>query len=123
MYRLRAGAVEAADMTAPVESAVASLRHLLDPGLVSSSTAQQLTAVQSRRGTVTGPFRRADRPGFAIVRAKIRRLLEVHQVLTRGEFMRRIFRLEVPRVGSVRRPIAALVGVDHSGGAIKTVLQ
>lgn len=37
--------------------------------------------------------------------------------------MSRVFRLQVPGVGSVRGAVASLVGIDYSGCTIKPVLQ
>lgn len=57
------------------------------------------------------------------MRAKVGRLLEVDQVTGRGRLVRRVLRLQVPRLGPVRGPIAALVGVNHAGGAVEPVLE
>lgn len=37
--------------------------------------------------------------------------------------MSRVLGLQVPGVGAVRGAVAALVGVDHSGGPVEAVLQ
>lgn len=37
--------------------------------------------------------------------------------------MRWVLGLQVPRLGPVRSPVAALVGVDHAGGAIEAVFE
>lgn len=108
-------------MAAPVESAVTSLSDLLNPGLIPSPTAQQLTAIQRWRGTVAGALRCPKRTYFAVVGAEIGRFFKVDEVLRRREFVSRVLRLEVARVSSVRCPVAAFIGVHHSGSTIKTV--
>ena len=123
MYSLCTGAVQTADVTAPVESAVAALSDQLRPGLEPAPAAQQLTAVQGGRGAVAGPPRRARRARLAVVRAEVRRLLKVHQVLGGGRFVGRVLGLQVSGIGAVGGAVASLVGVHHPGGAVEAVLQ
>lgn len=123
MQCLGAGAVEAADVAAPVEGAVAPLRHLLCPGLVTSTTAKEFAPVQPRRRAIAGPARRDVRGRLASVRAEVGRLLKVDQVAGRGWLVRRVLRLQVARFSTVRGTVAALVGIDHAGGAVEAVLE
>jgi len=120
---VRTGAVQTADVTAPVESAVAAFSDHLRSGLEASSAAQQLAAVQGGRGAVASSPGRPQRPRLAAVRAEVWRLLKVHQVLGGGRLVRRVFGLQVSRVGPVGGAVAALVGVHHPGGAVEAVLQ
>lgn len=123
MQRHRAGAVQAADMAAPVEGAVATLSHALCPGLIPTTAAQQLTSIQARGGAVARPCRRPHGAGLAIVRAEVWRLLKINQVHGGRWLVSRVLGLQVPRVGTVGGAVAPLVGVNHSGGPVEAVLQ
>lgn len=67
MKRPRARAVQAADVAAPVEGAVATLGHALCPGLEPTTAAQQLASIQARGGAVARPCGRPHGAGLAIV--------------------------------------------------------
>lgn len=123
MQRPRARAVQAADVAAPVEGAVATLGHALCPGLVPTTAAQQLTSIQARGGAVARPRGCPHSAGLAIVRAKVWRLLKIDQVHGRRRLVSWVLGLQVPWVGPVRGAVAPLVGVNHPGGPIKAVLQ
>lgn len=123
MQRPRARAVQAADMAAPVEGAVATLSHALCPGLKPTTAAQQLTTIQARGGAVARPCRRPHGAGLAIVGAKVWRLLKINQVHGGRRLVSRVFGLQVPGVGTVGGAVAPLVGVNHSGGPVEAVLQ
>lgn len=123
MQAPRARAVEAADMAAPVERAVATLGHILCPGLIPTTAAQQLASIQARRGAVARPCRRPHGAGFAIVRAEVWGLLKINQVHGGRWLVGWVLGLQVPGVGTVGGAVAPLVGVNHSGGPIEAVLQ
>ncbi len=116
-------AVEAAHMTTPVESTVASFCDLLHSSLVSPSTAQQLAPVQSRRWTVAGASRSAMCAYFAIVGTEIGWLFKIHEVPDRWELMCWVLRFQVAGFSSMGCTVAAFVGVHDSGCAVETVLQ
>lgn len=71
MQRLCAGTVQTADMTAPVERAVAAFRHTFSLSLKPTSTAQQLAPIQAWRRAVARPSRRSHGAGFAVEGAEI----------------------------------------------------
>lgn len=123
MQRSGAGAVQAADVAAPVEGAVATFSHRLCPGLKPASAAEQLASVQARRGAVAHPSRRSQSSSFSAVGAEIWRFLKIDQIHGRGRLVSRVFGLQVARVGFVRGAVAPLVGVNHSGGAVEAVLE
>lgn len=123
MDSLCTGAVEAAHVTTPVESTVASFCDLLHSSLVPPSTAQKLAPIQRRRWTVAGTSRCAMRACFAIVGTEVGRLFKVDQVPSRREFMCWILRFQVAGVGSMGCTIAAFVAVHDSRSAIEAVLQ
>lgn len=77
MQRPRARAVQAANVAAPVEGAVATLGHALCPGLEPTTAAQQLASIQARGGTVARPRRCPHSAGLAIVWAEVWRLLKI----------------------------------------------
>lgn len=118
-----ARAVQAADMAAPVEGAVAALSHALCPGLIPTTAAQQLTSIQARGGAVARPCGRPHGAGLAIVRAEVWRLLKINQVHGGRRLVSRVLGLQVPGVGTVGGAVAPFVGVNHSGGPVEAVLQ
>lgn len=123
VQRSAAGAVQAADVAAPVEGAVAAFGHRLCPRLKAASAAQQLATIQAWRGAVAHPFRCSQSPSFSTVGAEIGRFLKIDQIHGRGRLVRRVFGLQVSRVGFVRGAVAPLVGVNDSGSAVKAVLE
>lgn len=123
MQRPRARAVEAADMAAPVEGAVATLGHALCPGLIPTTAAQQLTPIQARGCAVARPCRRAHGAGLAVVRAEVWGFLKINQVHGGGWLVGRVLGLQVPGVGTVGGAVAPLVCVNHPGGPVEAVLQ
>lgn len=123
MKRPRARAVQAADVAAPVEGAVATLGHALCPGLEPTTAAQQLASIQARGGAVARPCGRPHGAGLAIVRAEVWRLLKIDQVHGRRRLVSWVLGLQVPGVGAVGGAVAPLVGVNHPGGSIKAVLE
>jgi len=122
VQHLRVGAVQAADVAAPVEGAVAALGDVLGARAVPAPAAQQLAPVQPRRGAVAGAPGRPRRPRLPAVGAEIGRLLEVDEVVGRGGFVGRVLGLQVVQLHP-RRPVAALVAVDDARGAVEAVLQ
>lgn len=63
--------VQAADMTAPMEGAVATLGHALSPSLEPTSAAQQLASIQAWRGAVARPSGSSHGASLAIVGAEV----------------------------------------------------
>lgn len=122
MQHLHVGAVQAADMAAPVEGAVAALGDPLCPGPVAPPAAEQLTAIQGRGRAVAGTAGCARRACLAAVGAEVGRLLKVDQVVGGRRLVGRVLRFQVVQLhpgGSV----AAFVAIDDPRGAIKAVLQ
>lgn len=123
MRRSGAGAVQAADVTAPVEGAVATFGHGLCPRLKPAAAAEQLASVQARRGAVARPSGCSQSSGFSAVGAEVWRFLEIDQVHGGGGLVSRVLGLQVPRVGPVGGAVAPLVGVNDPGGAVEAVLE
>lgn len=126
VQHVHVGAVQAADVAAPVEGAVAALGHALRAGPVAPAAAQQLAALQSRRGAVAGAAGRARRARLTAGRAEVGRLLEVDQVVGGGRLVRGVLGLQVwqrRRQLHARRPVAALVAVDDARGAVEAVFE
>lgn len=122
VQHLHVGAVQAADVAAPVERAVAALRDPLRPGPVPSPAAQQLAAVQGGGGAVAGAAGRAHCARLAAVGAEVGRLLKVDQVVRRRGLMGRVLGLQVVQLHP-GRPVAAFVAVDDPRSPVKAVLE
>lgn len=89
----RVRAVAAADVAAPVEGAVATLRDALRARTVAPATAQQLTAVQRGRRAVASTPGCAGCSQASAVCAEVGRFLEVDKVVRGGWLVRGVFRL------------------------------
>lgn len=118
----RVRAVAAADVTAPVEGAVAALCDALRARAVAAATAEQLAAIQCRRRAVAGAPCRARCTQASTVCAEVGRFLEVDEIVGRGRLVRRVFRLQAKQLCS-RRAVAAAVAVEDARGAVEAVAQ
>lgn len=90
----RVRAVAAADVTAPVEGAVAALGDALRARAVAAATAKQLAAVQRGRRAVAGAPCSARCTQASTVCAEVGRFLEVDEIVGRRWLVRGVFRLQ-----------------------------
>lgn len=72
-------------LAAPLEFAVAPLPHRALNGVVPSSAAEQVAAVDVRRGAVTRSTLRTHRAHGIVPHAIIGRVLQIHQVVSCGD--------------------------------------
>lgn len=72
-------------LAAPLELAMAPLLHGALDGVVPPSAAQQVAAVDVGRSAVAGPALRAQRAHGVVTHAVVGGVLQVHQVVGRGD--------------------------------------
>lgn len=118
----RVRAVAAADVAAPVEGAVATLRDALRARAVAPAAAQQLAAVQSGRRAVASTPGCAGCAQASAVGAEVGRLLEVDEVVGGGRLVGRVFGLQAQQLRP-RSAVVAPVAVEDAGGAVEAVAQ
>lgn len=109
----------AADVTAPVEDAVALLLALLSPGVVAAAAAQEVAALDAVRRHVADPVASPERAGLRVGLAEVRRAFVVDQVALGGVLEEGVLDPE----GLHPAPRLAVLLHHHLRGAVVLVLQ
>lgn len=101
------------DLATPPEPTLAVDLLLYDPGVVAPAAAEELTALDPGTSRVALTTCRAQRAGFPIRLAKVRRILAVDQVESTGWLDR----------GTLGDEAVAVVAGDDLGRAVERLLQ
>ena len=89
-------ALLALNPTTPVELAITVVLLLLYQRVVAATTAHQRAAVEAVAGLIAAPTTSAQRPDLRVVLAKVRRLLQVHEVILSGSLLVLSHALQAP---------------------------
>ena len=89
-------ALLALNPTTPVELAITVVLLLLYQRVVAATAAHQRAAVEAVAGLIAAPTTSAQRPDLRVVLAKVRRLLQVHEVILSGSLLVLSHALQAP---------------------------